>query len=355
MSAEPVMTLWLSASALLWVLALGGIFLLLPRWTRSGLAFAVSVRPGFLATPRGREILKRYRRGVLIATLLTGAGWVAVVELAPHLIGGAHLLLLPELAAFTAVYLRARRASLPHAVVHAAPPPAVPGRIPLPGGWLGQTAPFALLAGASAWILSRMGSLPERIPIHYGTDLEADRWVAPTWPHLLGLPLVGVATCGAILLMSWAMSRSTRAATDARQGEMLRLTLRILLGSSLMVAGLFGGVSLLALRGAEQLDPLVLVAIILVPEAAGLVLLIWVLLRFSRLRSSSQVAVGDRTDDRFWKAGLVYFNPDDPTLFVEKRFGIGYTMNMARPASWWLLGALVLFPLLVVLLLELLG
>jgi len=55
--------------------------------------------------------------------------------------------------------------------------------------------------------------------------------------------------------------------------------------------------------------------------------------------------LGDRTADEHWKMGLIYFNPDDPALFIEKRFGIGYTMNMARPVVWLVLAALLVLPL----------
>jgi hypothetical protein len=34
-----------------------------------------------------------------------------------------------------------------------------------------------------------------------------------------------------------------------------------------------------------------------------------------------------------WK-GIFYSNPDDPALFVPKRYGIGYTLNFANPWSW---------------------
>ena len=54
--------------------------------------------------------------------------------------------------------------------------------------------------------------------------------------------------------------------------------------------------------------------------------------------------VGDRTEDRYWKAGLLYVNSEEPALFVEKRFGIGYTLNFGRPASWIMLAALLLLP-----------
>ena len=39
-------------------------------------------------------------------------------------------------------------------------------------------------------------------------------------------------------------------------------------------------------------------------------------------------------DDEHWKLGVFYFNPDDSSLWVCERFGVGWTMNFARPAAW---------------------
>ncbi|USB33835.1 DUF5808 domain-containing protein [Paenibacillus sp. YPG26] len=39
-------------------------------------------------------------------------------------------------------------------------------------------------------------------------------------------------------------------------------------------------------------------------------------------------------DDANWKLGNMYFNAKDPSLFVEKRMGVGWTLNMARPLAW---------------------
>lgn len=47
----------------------------------------------------------------------------------------------------------------------------------------------------------------------------------------------------------------------------------------------------------------------------------------------------NRKDDRHWKYGMFYFNPDDPAVFVEKRFGIGFTNNWAK---WQSFAALLL-------------
>jgi uncharacterized membrane protein len=53
------------------------------------------------------------------------------------------------------------------------------------------------------------------------------------------------------------------------------------------------------------------------------------------------------TPESGWK-GIFYVNPNDPSLFVEKRYGIGYTLNFGNRWSWAVMGlilALVAAPL----------
>lgn len=49
----------------------------------------------------------------------------------------------------------------------------------------------------------------------------------------------------------------------------------------------------------------------------------------------------NRDDDKYWKLGMFYFNKEDPSIFVEKRFGIGFTNNFGHPVSWIILLALI--------------
>jgi uncharacterized membrane protein len=44
---------------------------------------------------------------------------------------------------------------------------------------------------------------------------------------------------------------------------------------------------------------------------------------------------------------MFYINPKDPALFVEKRFGIGYTVNLGNRWSWIFL-VITLLPLIFV-------
>jgi uncharacterized membrane protein len=65
--------------------------------------------------------------------------------------------------------------------------------------------------------------------------------------------------------------------------------------------------------------------------------------------ASSAVPIGDRTPDRYWKLGVFYFNPDDSAVLVEKRFGLGYNLNFARPTAWIILSLSLMAPLIPVL------
>ncbi len=45
----------------------------------------------------------------------------------------------------------------------------------------------------------------------------------------------------------------------------------------------------------------------------------------------------DIDDDNLWKlGGTIYYNPNDSTIFIEKRVGIGWTLNAGRPLGMFL-------------------
>lgn len=57
----------------------------------------------------------------------------------------------------------------------------------------------------------------------------------------------------------------------------------------------------------------------------------------------------DPEDDDKWLAGMFYYNPDDAAIFVEKRFGIGTTVNLARWQAWAFIFGIVILTLAMVL------
>ena len=49
-----------------------------------------------------------------------------------------------------------------------------------------------------------------------------------------------------------------------------------------------------------------------------------------------------RSGAEFWRGGVFYVNPDDPALFVPKRYGIGYTLNFGNRWSWFVMALILL-------------
>lgn len=71
--------------------------------------------------------------------------------------------------------------------------------------------------------------------------------------------------------------------------------------------------------------------------------------KLSRTKSSSSddrgsTAVVLRDHEQYWSAGFLYDNPDDPALFVPKRFGLGYTVNIGHPLGKLVLIGMLLLP-----------
>jgi uncharacterized membrane protein len=94
---------------------------------------------------------------------------------------------------------------------------------------------------------------------------------------------------------------------------------------------------------------------ILVPAAVGVLIVLAVAGRAGRDRvrqaaaaagtgsiaGQRRAAVVGRDDDRFWKAGLIYVNRDDPAIMVTARISVGWTLNFGNPAAWLIVGVIV--------------
>lgn len=61
------------------------------------------------------------------------------------------------------------------------------------------------------------------------------------------------------------------------------------------------------------------------------------------LRESSD-GIAIREDDKYWWGGVIYHNKDDSSIFVPKRYGVGYTFNYAHPVAWVILASLLSVP-----------
>ena len=331
---------------------------LMPRLTRPDVYFAVTVPPEFRDSAEGCSILKRYRAEVTIfgvLALLIVLAAMLIPEPNHQVVVTLAGLFLQGLGVFLAYY-RARGRVLPHAAAPATVREAalVPRGAHLPGGWMLQFPPFALLAATAIWLHLHWGQIPEVFPIHWGANGQPNNWATRSFAGVYGPLLIGAVLCALMGFLAYAMlrwSRLIRVGGVAGEGErrFRLLVVLILVATEYFLALLFMWTGLLPLSH-KQTGPAGFIPILvfaLTFAAATVALMVWVGQGGTRLVGAAGAAsgavapVGDRTPDKYWKLGLIYINRSDPALFVEKRFGIGYTLNFGHPGVWIFLAALV--------------
>jgi uncharacterized membrane protein len=331
---------------------------LMPRLTRPDVYFAVTVPPEFRDSAEGGAILQGYRVEVTIfgvvalcivlaAVRIPEPNYMMVVTLAGLFLQGAGVFL---------AYYRARRRVLPHAAAPATIREAVlvPRDTHLPGGWLLQFPPFALLAATAIWLHLHWGQIPEVFPIHWGANGQPNGWATRSFAGVYGPPLIGTVLCALMGFLAYAMLRWSRpirvgGAAGAGERRFRLVVVSILVATEYLLALTFVWTALLPLSH-NQAGPPGLIPI-LVSALAFTVIIVVLTTRMgqggTRLAgaagagSQAVAPVGDRTPDKYWKLGLFYINRNDPALFVEKRFGIGFTLNFGHPGAWVFLAVLV--------------
>jgi uncharacterized membrane protein len=329
----------------------------IPRLTRPDLYFAVTVAPGFRDSPEGKSILLRYRRGIIGVSALT-LPLLAACFLTPAF-ALAPLFILLLLACCFGLFYRARRLVLPHAL----PPTTIreaevtPGNRRIPGSWVSASGPFVLLAACAGYLWTHWPQIPARLVLHWGAQGQPDRWAARSAGVVFFPLIIAAAVLLAMTLILYGIAHWLRpiyagGLQGARESRFRRTISTLLLAVEYSIALLFSWVAIRPLLPASYQRPPAAIAILPGLIAVAMTgILMWLGQGGSRtpaaqgLQSQSTKPVGDRTDDRFWKLGVFYFNRDDPSVMVEKRFGIGYTMNFAHPVAWAILLLLLLVPI----------
>jgi uncharacterized protein DUF1648/uncharacterized protein DUF5808 len=205
-----------------------------------------------------------------------------------------------------------------------------PGTRPLPGP-LAQAGPFALLGACGCWIAARWNDLPARVPIHWNIRGEIDRTVARE-PLALALPLLAGAVVCALL---FAIQAGIRFGSPRHRAQ--GASIRLVLAAEYLVAIGSGGF-LAPILAHWLLPPLIA---LLVAGVLGILVMAFVSLR--------NVPRGGERNPRSWH-GPFYADKQDPALFVPKRYGYGYTVNLAHRFAPLLVLAILALPALALLL-----
>ena len=195
-------------------------------------------------------------------------------------------------------------------------------------------------------------STPDLVPTHFDFAGNVNQWT-PKGPALIAFPLLFEVFMAACFIFShWMTIRSKKDIDPARPaisayayGAFARAECILLLVGGSVLTAVLGIVMILMM--AEILSMLVTIALIIVATLilVGATIAVSVVYGQSGSRLVKRLEEnGDiiADNDEHWKAGIFYWNKDDASLILPKRFGVGWTMNWARPAAWLIVGGFTL-------------
>jgi uncharacterized membrane protein len=316
------------------VLVMSSLEYVMPEMSRPGVAFSITVAPEFSSSPVHSRIVRRYRRGILMSALVGLFVAMGGVESLDGWSGpGAFCI---QYLLFIASFGIARAAASRH---HAEPdsireaeftrrePPVMLALLVI--------APLIAMCSALAWTYANWQFIPDPYPVHWGLNGQPDLWVQRTPLHVYGMLglLAGVAAM--LAFFGYGFLFWVRRPDGTRERSWFRLPtgwIAIVLGAEYFVAG-----SAMLPLGMD-VRPFELVVLSLL-AASSLCLIV-----IGPIGSRAPSHSNDYTPDGAWKLGVFYYNPNDAALFVEKRFGLGWTVNFGQTRAWVLIG-LALAPL----------
>lgn len=195
--------------------------------------------------------------------------------------------------------------------------------------------------------------IPEEIPVHWNSQFEVDRTIEKSVWGVLALPALQLLMIPVFNYSNYSIIRSkqklspldpktasekSRRFREVWSNFLFWMTIATqLLISFLVLLSFFGS----GWNGVWMVIPIVL---FLIFSLGGTLYLTFKYGQAGeKLLTEDEQYYVDPDDDEKWLLGMIYYNKEDPSVFVEKRFGIGTTLNMARWQAWAFVGGILAF------------
>ncbi|WP_375105774.1 DUF1648 domain-containing protein [Lysinibacillus fusiformis] len=223
--------------------------------------------------------------------------------------------------------------------------------------WSFFAVPLVISGFLIIYTILHYDQMPANIAVHWGPSGEADAWKSKTYLTAISLPLVMLM----MQFMMWGITDSIKRSAIKiavnRKEESLedQLKTRKFMSWQILLVS-YAITVLLTVLQLSNIYPSMTVGYKLLPlfvlflaVVVGSLLIYVVKKRKYRVRYEKNIdsQVMDVDEDRYWKGGLIYMNRQDPSVFVEKRFGVGWTMNLANPRGYIVIGLPFLLLLLI--------
>lgn len=214
--------------------------------------------------------------------------------------------------------------------------------------WYVFLLPVIITIGLAGYTAIQYPQLPDQIPMHWGPDGKPDSFSdkSPLSAILMLVILFVMQMMFLGIVESTKKSGIKINATNPTASKVRQLTLRkytswFMFIISFLITALFSYFQLTTIHPGFLQDaymmaiPLIFLILVLI---GNILFALKVGKADKNVEFPSVMGVTDLEEDEgFWIGGLLYFNKNDPSIFVEKRFGVGWTINFAHPIGYLLI------------------
>ena len=343
----------------------GGILLAIPLVARKGLLFGTYVGEEFADSDAARRLRRRWYIGCIAIPLLALGGGLAVSlmgwPVAGNLAGLALLLLGGPL-----LYITLHREALKLVPLEAALQ-AETAAAPLDYGEpksaaLAELALSVCICAGLVKVLYAARSydaLPSRVPSPFGWSGAGDGWSEKSVATVMMLSVANLVICPIMALFALLTAQAKRSVRGGSGGRSIEAQnafrssmANVLSGTALFSSALLTFKSVETIRIGLSKSHFMSGGSTLIAVAMHLFMigsLVWIAVKFgqggARMEDGSAAAplTNGLADNTRWIWGVFYVNKVDPSILVENRFGLGYTLNFGNPRAVLILLPLVLF------------
>lgn len=224
--------------------------------------------------------------------------------------------------------------------------------------WYLFALPMIVTVGMIAYTGFQYHLLPDQIPTHWGANGKPDAFTDKNPFSAISLPLILLVLQAMLFGINEGnrnsgikLSPSSLEASRSRQLTLRKNTSIFMLMTSVSVTILMAFLQLATIHMNLVGDLLMMI----VPMIFLFIILVGVIILALKVGKSDQQLdeqsggeMADYEQDAYWRGGLFYFNKNDPSIFVEKRFGVGWTLNFANPIGY----LICLVPIILILLIA---
>lgn len=225
-----------------------------------------------------------------------------------------------------------------------------PEEFPKPLSVLWNLLYIPLIAAMTIIAFALYDQFPDVIPMNVNVNGVVSTYV-PKSTGVLLFPAALTAFMGLIMACCHAgiihskkpIDPSAPASSALAYGRFARIQSIALVVGGLLLSATIGTTFFASALGVASLEVMGTVVLVVTCVFAIAVIAMSVKLGQSGARVAAQPGKSDagegegglgRDDDKYWLLGVFYFNREEPSVFVPKRFGIGWTINLAQPLTW---------------------